>query len=368
MTESPPHPQLTLPSIVDGPRSKRIRGALEDSAVATHIHLRCSTCGWRRILRLPRTPVRSDPIEPLLPRVPVRHWVFSPGESAQSLLATQPRLRTRVARACVAAVFAWLRRAAGRMGLAAPLHCGAVSTIHRVGATLETNVHVHALVLDGVYTHDPDGTPVFHPTPTPRRRDLQRMLAELRHRIDSLLASAPRSRPGSRRTHVVHRMTAGPRVHPVTPDPRALIQRSGELDVRAGPPIAGDDPLVRARLCRYVARAPFDPLALSPGSDGRLRYRLHRPFRDGTTHVEFSAHVLAERLEAIATERRRPPIAFHGVVAPAAIGRRTRARQLSLLDEPRSSSRSASPVGALQCVRCQGPLDIVGVEWGARAA
>ncbi len=362
----PSSPQLTLPSIIDGPRSERIRRALDQGHAATRIHLRCSSCDWRRILRLAPIRARPDPIAALLPRVPVRHWVFSPGESAQSALASQPRLRTRVARACVAAVFAWQRRAAGRLGLTPPFHCGAVSTIHRVGATLETNVHVHALVLDGVYTHDPDGTAVFHPLPTPRRRDLRRMLAELRHRLDSILASASRSTRGHR-PHVVHRMTAGPRVRPVAPDPRALIQRDGELDVRAGPPVAGDDPLVRARLCRYVARRPFDPLALSPGNDGRVRYRLHRPFRDGTTHVEFSAHALAERLEAIAAEHRRPPIAFHGVIAPAAIGRRTRARQLALLDEPRTSSRPAS-VAALRCAHCQGPLDIIGVEWGARAA
>ncbi|MEM9455833.1 MAG: transposase [Myxococcota bacterium] len=391
--------QLVLPSlgIEHSPptaASQLATAMLEGRCFDALVHLRCPGCGWRHTLRLPRARTRR--IESLLPRVPVRHWVFSLGESAQPRLTAHAHIRTRVARACVAAVFAWLRRAATRVPIEGPVRCGAVSAIHRVGATLEPNVHVHALVLDGVYTLEPnahgghDDSLVFHPVPAPRRRDLRRTLAELRHTIDSILAKVPPGPITTRvPTRIVHRVETGPPVHPVpaalatTPtgpahreDPvtrgpivpaasdDALIQRSGELDVRAGPPISGNDRAVRDRLCRYVARVPFDPRALSSNTEGRLRYRLHHPFSDGTTHVELSPQALAERLEALASGDWRPPIGFHGVIAPAAA---TRNRQLSLIDAPRCP-RTREPTTPLRCARCRGPLDIVGVESVERAA
>lgn len=350
------------------------------------VHLRCPHCQWRKLLLLPRASPREPKLERMLPAVPVRHWVFSLGESAQCRLVTQSRLRTRVARACVAAVFAWQRRVAAREGLTGPTRCGAVTAVHRVGATLEANVHVHSLVLDGVYVHEPGGPPVFHPLPAPRRADLRRMLAELRRSIDELLARARPSAPPSppvvtrARTCQAHRVAnvdgridgrLDARRPPAAPQGEALIQRAGELDVRAGPVVDPEDRALRSRLCRYVARPPFDPSALAPGSDGRLRYRLHHPFADGTTHVELSPHVLAERLHALAAGELRPPVAFHGVLAPHAAAKAmgTPARQLSVfggpggfLDPPRRGSRSCSRTPSLRCPRCHRTMEVVGVE------
>jgi hypothetical protein len=249
-----------------------------------------------------------------------------------------------------------------------------VSAVHRVGATLEANVHVHALVLDGVYAPGAGATPVFHPLPAPSRRELQRMLAELRGTIATLLARAGPPRPAKpvvprTRTRVVHRVTVGPPVRPVFDPADALVHRDGELDVRAGPPVLPDDRALRARLCRYVARAPFDPSAVEPGSKGRLRYRLHHPFADGTTHVELSPRALAERLQALATGELRPPVAFHGVLAPGAAAATTGSsprndQQLALLDpSPQPpQSRSLAPALAFRCPRCDRTMEIVGVE------
>jgi hypothetical protein len=128
--------------------------------------------------------------------------------------------------------------------------------------------------------------------------------------------------------------------------------------------VAPDDRALRARLCRYVARAPFDPSALELGHEGRLRYRLHHPFADGTTHVELSAHALAERLRALAAGELRPPVAFHGVLAPGAaatvLDSSPRGQQLALLELPPRPPRSRSP--ALRCPRCQLALEVVSVE------
>lgn len=337
------------------------------------VYLRCPGCRWQQALRVPaRSRAREPRLLALLPPVPVRHWVFSLGESAQPYLVAQPRLRTRVARACVMAVFARLRRAAAREGVPEPWRCGAVSAVHRVGATLEANVHVHALVLDGVYAPGPTTASCFHRLPVPQRAELQRMLAELRATLASLLARAEPSRapgPVGRRasTREVHRVAPSPAVvRPVLDPGDAVVHRVGELDVRAGAPVAADDQALRARLCRYVARAPFDPAALELGDEGRLRYRLHHPFADGTTHVELSPQALAERLQALAAGELRPPVAFHGVLAPeaaqAVLGATPTDPQLALLERPPRVPRARSPGPAPLCPRCQRALEVVSVE------
>ncbi len=39
------------------------------------------------------------------------------------------------------------------------------------------------------------------------------------------------------------------------------------------------------RLCRYIARPAVSEKRLSLLDDGRIRYELKTPYRDGTTHV-----------------------------------------------------------------------------------
>jgi hypothetical protein len=59
----------------------------------------------------------------------------------------------------VRAVLGSLRRSARRNGVSGGR--GAVALIQRFGAALNLNVHVHALVLDGVYVDGSFDTPSF---------------------------------------------------------------------------------------------------------------------------------------------------------------------------------------------------------------
>ncbi|MCH9684257.1 MAG: transposase [Deltaproteobacteria bacterium] len=370
--------QLTLPtisseSVLPEMLLEHIRASARARSEHMRVHLHCRQCTWRGAISVEAPSRQQVRIDRMLPRVPVRHWVFSPGDAAQAELAVAPALRVRVARACVRSVFAWLRRAAARGGVPAPAQCGAVSAIHRVGMALHDDVHVHALVLDGVYTHEGSGPPVFHPVCAPRRRDLRRTVLELRHALDALLPSASRPRDGpSARARVVHRMALGPAVQSSAPGPGALGQQTGRLDVRSGPVIAPTDSITRARLCRYVAREPFDPCAVGPGDSGRVRYRLRHPFSDGTTHVELSPAAMAERLRAVVRGELRPPVAFHGVLAPRAaapwVPTPPQQQPLLHLGPARAPPSTRSSRSALVCPRCTATMDIVGVEPGGRRA
>jgi len=63
----------------------------------------------------------------------------------------------------------------------------AVAFVQRFGAALNLNVHVHALVLEGVFVERPDGAVIFHPVAPPGDDDIGAVLTIVRHRILSLL-------------------------------------------------------------------------------------------------------------------------------------------------------------------------------------
>ncbi|HEX4995791.1 MAG TPA: transposase, partial [Methylomirabilota bacterium] len=62
-----------------------------------------------------------------------------------------------------------------------------VTALQRAGGALNTNVHFHALVLDGVLTEDQEGALTFHPAPEPSNAEVAGALAMIRHRVQRLL-------------------------------------------------------------------------------------------------------------------------------------------------------------------------------------
>lgn len=70
------------------------------------------------------------------------------------------------------------------------------------------------------------------------------------------------------------------------------------------------------RLCRYITRPAVSEKRLSLTNQGKVRYELKTPYRDGTTHVIFEPTDFISRLAALVP---RPPInltRYHGVFAP----------------------------------------------------
>ncbi len=89
-------------------------------------------------------------VEDVFPVVPVRQWVLSLPHRLRYILASDHALCRAVSGVFVRAVLGWLRRRARQAGVPGG-RGGAVAIIQRFGAALSLNVHVHALVLDGVY-------------------------------------------------------------------------------------------------------------------------------------------------------------------------------------------------------------------------
>src|SRR5450759_3006741 len=86
----------------------------------------------------------------------------------------------------VRAVLGFLRARARHDGVADG-RGGAVAVIQRFGGALNLNVHVHALVLDGVFARSRAGTLNFHPAPRLTALDVAEVLATVEPRIKRLL-------------------------------------------------------------------------------------------------------------------------------------------------------------------------------------
>jgi hypothetical protein len=70
------------------------------------------------------------------------------------------------------------------------------------------------------------------------------------------------------------------------------------------------------RLCRYITRPPVSTKRLSITRNGRVRYELKTPWRNGTTHVIFEPLDFISRLVSLIPKPRVNLTRYHGVFAP----------------------------------------------------
>ena len=69
-------------------------------------------------------------------------------------------------------------------------------------------------------------------------------------------------------------------------------------------------------LCRYITRPVISEKRLSLTSQGKVRYELKTPYRDGTTHVILEPVDFIAKLAALVPKPRVNLTRFHGVLAP----------------------------------------------------
>jgi hypothetical protein len=215
---------------------------------------------------------------------------------------------------------------------------GMVTALQRAGGALNTNVHFHTLVLDGVFTEAPEGALTFHPAPGPSDAEVAAALARIRRRVQRLLvrrglepaddATGPADRLAEEspvlagivgasvqgRVALGHR--AGARVRRLgdARDTETVTSRG-----RAGAPrasictptcVSGNDRAGLERLCRYILRPPFAQERLRLRTDGRIALELKTAWHDGTRELVFEPLEFLERLAAMTPRRKNSLIRY----------------------------------------------------------
>ena len=105
---------------------------------------RITLCGTRRMAE-----GAAHLVDEGIPQVPVRQWVLSLPIPLRILFAAHPELLTPVPRIIHCVIAGFLRKQAGLKRATADT--GAVTLIQRFGSAANLNIHLHCLVLDGVY-------------------------------------------------------------------------------------------------------------------------------------------------------------------------------------------------------------------------
>ena len=142
----------------------------------------CPSCGARRMVDL-----AAHWVDHVIPDVPVRQWVLSLPHRIRYRLGYDPKLLAGVRWVFMYAVQSWVKRRMRDLG-AADGRTGGVVCVQRFDSALRLDPHLHALVLDGVYTGlERDGEVVFHPLPMPSDEDIEKLVKSLHGRVLSLL-------------------------------------------------------------------------------------------------------------------------------------------------------------------------------------
>ncbi len=330
---------------------------------------RCGFCPSRGARRMSQTAV--DLVDHVIPHVPVRQWVLSLPIPLRLLLAAQHKLVTPVLQVVQRIV---TRHLLGQAGLKADeAHGGAVSLIQRFGSAANLNIHMHCLVLDGVYRVSGDGVPAFVEVAAPTDDELRALLQRLITRLMKLLTrrgvlvedmgqtylAEPDVYGDEARTlrplqaaAVTYRIAFGPRAGQKVLTPRGAMPGEGTagqplranidgFSLHAAVWVEAHDRKRLEQLCRYITRPALSDERVQVNAAGQVELKLKTLWRDGTTHLVMAPLEFMQRLAALVPRPRLHLIRFHGVLAPNA-----KLRPLVVPQEPAETEQSTEPTAA----------------------
>jgi len=187
------------------------------------------------------------------------------------------------------------------------------------GGALNLNVHFHCVVPDGVFTRD-EGSVRFAPLGPPAdseleailRRIVLRLLPLLRPRSEALEMQQPDALASAQSEALLLPASS-------SPDPPHRGRHSAFLEgfsLHAGVHLHANDREGLEKLCGYGARPPLSLERLSALPDGRLAYRLKRPFPGGREMLVLQPTELLRRLATLVPPPRRHLVRYHGLFGP----------------------------------------------------
>jgi len=329
----------------------------------------CPSCGARRM-----SQTAAHLVDHVIPHVPVRQWVLSLPIPLRVLMAAQPELVTPVLQVVQRVITRHLLDDAGLSGDEG--QGGAVTLIQRFGSAANLNIHLHCLVLDGVYRSGADGSPAFIEAGTPTDDELHALLQTVISRLMKMLTrrgvlvedmgqtwlAEPDADGEEARTlrplqaaAVTYRIAFGPRAGQKVLTLRGAMPREAtarqplcaDIDgfsLHAAVRVEVHDRKRLEQLCRYITRPALSDERVQLNAAGQVELKLKTAWRDGTTHLVMSPLEFMQRLAALVPRPRLHLIRFHGVLAPNA-----KLRRLVVPRTPQVQEQGTEASAAAEC-------------------
>ena len=290
-------------------------------------------------------------------------WVLSLPHRLRYRLAGDHDLCRAVVGRTMRAILGFLRRRARDAGVQDG-RSGAVAIVQRFGGAVNLNIHIHALVVDGVFGHDATGLR-FYPAAALDAADVDEVLATVEAYLQRLLPpqgleetdaggstvdewaeEAPvlaglaaasvqgRVALGSRAGARVRR--GGASLAAVT-DPPGLgpcQARHNGFDLHAALCVPAGQRDRLERVCRYALRPPIAQDRLELTAE-QVQLQLRRPWSDGTTHLLFDPRGTARApRHADTAAARRILVGADGFPESDHVGPPRRARGQHAIEDP----------------------------------
>ncbi len=302
----------------------------------------CHSCAGRRMVER-----AAHLVDNVFSNVRVRQFVLSLPFALRYKLAWDHKLTRAVLGVYTHALEDFYKARAEQADLAAS-QTGSVTVIQRAGGGLNTNVHFHASMIDGVFTQSESGEIEFHPAAPPTDEEMAQLVSTIRERILKLLESKGISiqnddeadfdpladdyptLAGIYAASITHRVSMGKRagmrvirIGQYPYDEAVYSKGKGHahtqgFDLHAGEVIRAGDRDRLERLLRYLLRPPVAQDRLKLRDDGKILLELRNQWSDGTTHLLFEPIEFLEKLSAIIPRPHINLIIYSGVLAPNA--------------------------------------------------
>jgi hypothetical protein len=230
----------------------------------------CPSCMGRRMAE-----TAANLVDHVLPRVPLRQFVFTVPFELRARLAYDGKLLGAVGRIFIDSVLGFYRRTMRDIWRAGREQSGAVTVVQRCSSDLRVNPHFHSIALDGVFVPVEGDELEFHALPSLANTDVAELMQTIRARVLAFLEN--RGVIESRREPVL--LDAGS----AEQEPGlATRRRRRDRPHPCRPTASADDARAREALCKYVLRPPLAQERLRLLEDGLVRIELKRPFSDSS--------------------------------------------------------------------------------------
>lgn len=231
----------------------------------------------------------------VIPRLPVRQWVLSVPKRLRYHLERDPAVLNTALHIFLTAIERVLRQHSP--GASAASCLGAVIFIHRFGALLNTHLHFHCIVVDGVFEGDASGGVSFHPAGGLNAPAIGDVQAAVRRRL--LRSALRRGLLSADDAQVM-----------------AEWEHGGGFSVDAEVRIEAHEREGLERLLRYCARPAFALERLREIDPEHLVYESVKPGPGGNVSLMLTPMQLLDRLAALIPPPRKHRHRYYGALAP----------------------------------------------------